>query len=112
MARWRSCWRSASATRTVRIVSFTRNFGQMAAILAGLKTATGDLVLHLSADLQDPVELIPRLVQQFEAGNEVVVAYRENREDRLDVAADVAALLPHHPVFVSADSRPAASTTS
>jgi glycosyltransferase involved in cell wall biosynthesis len=68
---------------TVRIVSFTRNFGQMAAILAGLKTATGDLVLHLSADLQDPVDLIPRLVQQFEAGNEVVVAYRENREDRL-----------------------------
>jgi glycosyltransferase involved in cell wall biosynthesis len=68
---------------TVRIVSFTRNFGQMAAILAGLKTATGDLVLHLSADLQDPVDLIPRLVQQFDAGNEVVVAYRENREDRL-----------------------------
>jgi glycosyltransferase involved in cell wall biosynthesis len=67
---------------TVRIVSFTRNFGQMAAILAGLKTATGDLVLHLSADLQDPVDLIPRMVQQFEAGNEVVVAFRENRQDR------------------------------
>ena len=67
----------------VRVVSFTRNFGQMSAILAGLKTATGDLVLHLSADLQDPVELIPQLVRQFEAGNEVVVAYREAREDRL-----------------------------
>ena len=69
--------------QTVRIISFTRNFGQMAAILAGLKNATGDLVLHLSADLQDPVELIPRMVQQFEAGAEVVVAFRENREDRL-----------------------------
>jgi len=68
---------------TVRIISFTRNFGQMAAILAGLKASTGDLVLHLSADLQDPVELIPRMVQQFEAGAEVVVAYRENREDRV-----------------------------
>jgi glycosyltransferase involved in cell wall biosynthesis len=68
---------------TVRIVSFTRNFGQMAAIQAGLKTARGDLVLHLSADLQDPVDLIPRLVQQFEAGSEVVIAYRESREDRL-----------------------------
>lgn len=67
----------------VRIVSFTRNFGQMSAILAGLKTATGDLVLHLSADLQDPVELIPQLVRQFEGGNEVVVAYREARQDRL-----------------------------
>jgi glycosyltransferase involved in cell wall biosynthesis len=68
---------------TVRVVSFTRNFGQMAAILAGLKTATGDLVLHLSADLQDPVELIPRMVQRFVDGAEVVVAFRENREDRL-----------------------------
>ena len=68
---------------TVRIVSFTRNFGQMAAILAGLKASTGDLVLHLSADLQDPVDLIPRMVRQFEAGSEVVVAHRENREDRL-----------------------------
>jgi glycosyltransferase involved in cell wall biosynthesis len=67
----------------VRVITFTRNFGQMAAILAGLKAATGDLVLHLSADLQDPVELIPRMVQQFESGAEVVVAYRENREDRL-----------------------------
>jgi dolichol-phosphate mannosyltransferase len=68
---------------TVRVISFTRNFGQMAAILAGIKASTGDLVLHLSADLQDPVELIPRMVQQFEAGTEVVVAYRANREDRL-----------------------------
>ena len=67
----------------VRIVSFTRNFGQMAAIQAGLKTATGDLVLHLSADLQDPVELIPQLVREFEAGNELVVAYRQSREDQL-----------------------------
>lgn len=68
---------------TVRIVSFTRNFGQMAAIQAGLKTATGDLVLHLSADLQDPVELIPQLVREYEAGNELVVAYRQGREDKV-----------------------------
>lgn len=67
----------------VRVVSFTRNFGQMAAIQAGLKTATGDLVLHLSADLQDPVELIPQLVRAYEDGNELVVAYRQGREDKL-----------------------------
>ena len=65
----------------VRIISFTRNFGQMAAILAGLKAATGDLVLHLSADLQDPVELIPRMVRDYEAGSELVIAHREERED-------------------------------
>ena len=67
----------------VRIISFTRNFGQMAAILAGLKGARGDLVLHLSADLQDPVELIPRMVRDYESGSELVVAHRADREDAL-----------------------------
>ena len=66
----------------VRIISFTRNFGQMAAILAGLKGATGDVVIHMSADLQDPVEIIPRMVRDHETGSEVVVAYRAEREDR------------------------------
>jgi len=66
----------------VRIISFTRNFGQMAAILAGLKGATGDLVLHLSADLQDPVELIPRMVRDYEAGAELVIGHRAEREDQ------------------------------
>ncbi len=66
----------------VRIISFTRNFGQMAAILAGLKGATGDLVLHLSADLQDPVELIPRMVRDYEGGAELVIGHRAEREDK------------------------------
>jgi dolichol-phosphate mannosyltransferase len=65
----------------VRIISFTRNFGQMAAILAGLKGATGDLILHLSADLQDPVELIPRMVRDYEGGAELVIGHRAERED-------------------------------
>jgi dolichol-phosphate mannosyltransferase len=66
----------------VRVISFTRNFGQMAAILAGLKSATGDVVLHLSADLQDPVELIPRMVRDYEAGSELVIGHRAEREDQ------------------------------
>ena len=65
----------------VRIISFTRNFGQMAAILAGLKGATGDLILHLSADLQDPVELIPRMVRDYESGSELVIGHRAERAD-------------------------------
>src|SRR5688572_17379695 len=40
----------------VKVVSFTRNFGQMAAILAGLNQVTGDVVINMSADLQEPVE--------------------------------------------------------
>ena len=66
----------------LRIISFTRNFGQMAAILAGLKGATGDLVLHLSADQQDPVELIPRMVRDYEGGSELVIGHRAEREDK------------------------------
>ena len=67
----------------VRVISFTRNFGQMAAILAGLKACTGDLILQVSADLQDPVELMPQMVAEFEKGAEVVAGYRQDRDDAL-----------------------------
>jgi dolichol-phosphate mannosyltransferase len=65
----------------VRVVSFTRNFGQMAAILAGFKQATGDAVIQLSADLQDPIALVPQMVAEYERGSEVVACHREHRED-------------------------------
>jgi glycosyltransferase involved in cell wall biosynthesis len=65
----------------VRIVTFTRNFGQMAAILAGLKQATGDMIIQLSADLQDPIALVPQMVAEHERGSEVVACHREHRED-------------------------------
>lgn len=74
--------RLREADEKVRVVSFTRNFGQMAAILAGLKVAAGDVVLHLSADLQDPVELIPRMIRDYEAGSELVIGHRVEREDK------------------------------
>jgi dolichol-phosphate mannosyltransferase len=69
------------ADANVRVVSFTRNFGQMAAILAGLKQATGDLVIQLSADLQDPIALVPQMVAEYERGSEIVACHREHRED-------------------------------
>jgi glycosyltransferase involved in cell wall biosynthesis len=65
----------------VRVVSFTRNFGQMAAILAGFKQAAGDLLIQLSADLQDPISLVPQMVAEYERGSEVVACHREHRED-------------------------------
>jgi len=65
----------------VRVVSFTRNFGQMAAILAGFKQAAGDLLIQLSADLQDPISLVPQMVAEYERGSEVVACHRERRED-------------------------------
>jgi glycosyltransferase involved in cell wall biosynthesis len=69
------------ADQNVRVVSFTRNFGQMAAILAGFKQATGDVIIQLSADLQDPIALVPRMVREYERGSEVVACHREHRED-------------------------------
>jgi len=65
----------------VRVVTFTRNFGQMAAILAGLKQASGDVIIQLSADLQDPIGLVPQMVAEHERGSEVVACHREHRED-------------------------------
>jgi polyisoprenyl-phosphate glycosyltransferase len=67
----------------VRVVSFTRNFGQMAAILAGFKQASGDVIIQLSADLQDPIGLVPQMLAEYERGSEVVVCHREHREDGL-----------------------------
>src|SRR5262245_43227582 len=74
--------RLREADARVRVISFTRNFGQMAAILAGLRAARGDLVAQMSADLQDPAELIPRMVRDYESGSELVIAHRAEREDR------------------------------
>ncbi len=67
----------------VKVVSFTRNFGQMAAMLAGFKEATGDAVINISADLQDPVELIPQMVEKWQNGSEIVICYRTDRADTL-----------------------------
>lgn len=67
----------------VKVVTFTRNFGQMAAMLAGFKEATGDAIINISADMQDPVELIPQMVEKWQAGSEIVICHRTNRSDSL-----------------------------
>ena len=67
----------------VKVITFTRNFGQMAAMLAGFKEASGDAIINISADLQDPVELIPQMVKKWEEGAETVICYRTDRSDTL-----------------------------
>ncbi|MCB1942845.1 MAG: glycosyltransferase [Candidatus Accumulibacter sp.] len=67
----------------VKVITFTRNFGQMAAMLAGFQEATGDAVINISADLQDPVELIPQVVEKWQGGAEIVICYRTDRADTL-----------------------------
>jgi undecaprenyl-phosphate 4-deoxy-4-formamido-L-arabinose transferase len=65
----------------VRVVELARNFGQHSALLAGFRNSSGDIVVTLDADLQNPPEEIPRLLEAIEAGNDVVGGWREERRD-------------------------------
>jgi dolichol-phosphate mannosyltransferase len=63
------------------IVNLSRNFGHEPAVAAGIKTATGDAIIPMDADLQDPPMLISQLLKQFESGFEVVNAKRKGRHE-------------------------------
>jgi glycosyltransferase involved in cell wall biosynthesis len=65
-----------------KAVLLARNFGQQAAYRAGLEMTTGDAVIFLDADLQDPPEVIPQLIHEWERGYKVVTACRESRAER------------------------------
>jgi glycosyltransferase involved in cell wall biosynthesis len=64
----------------VKAIGFSRNFGHQTAVTAGLDFAEGDAVVVMDADLQDPPELIPRMVELFEQGYDVVSPKRVVRE--------------------------------
>jgi polyisoprenyl-phosphate glycosyltransferase len=72
--------RLAVADPRVRVVYLSRNFGHQTALTAGLDHARGDAVVMLDADLQDPPELIPRMLDHWRSGCDVVYAVREQRE--------------------------------
>ena len=61
-------------------VDFSRNFGKETAMIAGLDYATGDCVIIIDADLQDPPELIPELIKYWEEGYDDVYARRRSRD--------------------------------
>jgi dolichol-phosphate mannosyltransferase len=63
------------------IVNLSRNFGHEPAVAAGIKTATGDAIIPMDADLQDPPILIAELLKKFEEGFEVVNAKRKGRHE-------------------------------
>jgi glycosyltransferase involved in cell wall biosynthesis len=67
--------------RNARGVRLTRNFGSQMAILAGLREAKGDAVAVLSADLQEPPELLPDMVQAWRRGATAVLAVRRSRPE-------------------------------
>lgn len=70
----------ANEDKNVKVISFSRNFGHQCAVTAGLKYVTGDAIVIIDADLQDPPELIPEMLKLWEDGNEVIYGKRKTRE--------------------------------
>jgi polyisoprenyl-phosphate glycosyltransferase len=64
----------------LRVIDLSRHFGKEAAISAGLDHADGNAVVVIDADLQDPPELIPRMVERWRSGATVVLARRVDRQ--------------------------------
>ena len=70
----------ANIDGNVKIIAFSRNFGHQCAVTAGIKHVTGDAIVIIDADLQDPPELIPEMLKLWEDGNEVIYGKRKTRE--------------------------------
>lgn len=70
----------AEKDKNVKVLSFSRNFGHQCAVTAGLQYVTGDAIVIIDADLQDPPELIPEMLKLWEDGNEVIYGKRKSRE--------------------------------
>ena len=70
----------AAQHSNVKYVFFSRNFGHEIATTAGLDHASGDAVIIIDADLQDPPELIPQLIDKWRQGYQVVCAQRRSRK--------------------------------
>lgn len=73
----------ADQDRHVRYISFSRNFGKEAAMLAGLTYAAGDMIVIMDADLQHPPELIPEMVKSAAEGYDQVIARRNRKGDKV-----------------------------
>jgi glycosyltransferase involved in cell wall biosynthesis len=70
----------AATNARVRVLKFSRNFGHQIAITAGIDHARGDCVVVIDADLQDPPEVIPEMIERWRQGFDVVYGVRSERE--------------------------------
>ena len=71
---------AAKGDKHVKIIDFARNFGHQMAVRAGLSRACGDAIVIIDADLQDPPEIIPGMMQKWREGYEVVYGKRKSRQ--------------------------------
>jgi polyisoprenyl-phosphate glycosyltransferase len=72
----------ASKDRQVKYINLTRNFGHQVALTAGLDYATGDAVITMDCDLQDPPEIIPEMIKKWKEGYKIVYTRRKLRKDK------------------------------
>lgn len=72
----------AEQDRNIKIISLSRNFGSHSATLCGLVSCSGDCAVIKAADLQEPTEMILKMVESWKRGNNVVLAVREGREEK------------------------------
>lgn len=68
------------ADEKIKVINFTRNFGKEPALFAGLEASSGDVVIPIDVDLQDPIDVIPLLLSKWENGADVVLAKRIDRQ--------------------------------
>ncbi len=71
----------ASKNSNLKIIILNRNFGHQAALTAGLKYAKGDAIISMDCDLQDPPEIIEKMIEEWKNGSDVVYARRTNYRD-------------------------------
>ena len=82
-----------STTKAGICLELSKNFGKEASLTAGLEASTSELVIPIDADLQDPIELIPTLIERWEqTGADVVLARRKTRDEDTIFRRTVSAL--------------------
>jgi len=93
----------AKSDPDVKVLSFSRNFGKEIALTAGLESVNDNAIIFIDSDLQHPPELIPKLVQEWEKGTEIVVGIR-NSTKKNPIVRRLGARLYYFLVNVSSDA--------
>lgn len=80
---WARLTERAAKEPRIKLVRFRRNYGQTAAMVAGMDHARGDVLIPLDADLQNDPHSVPDLLAKIDEGYDVVSGWRKNRQDRM-----------------------------
>ncbi|MDD2699111.1 MAG: glycosyltransferase family 2 protein [Arcobacteraceae bacterium] len=71
----------ANQDRNVKVIVNSRNFGHMCSPVYGMFQASGDVIISIVSDLQDPPEMIPNFIKEWESGNDIVLAIKQSSEE-------------------------------